>query len=155
MNQFIAIAVIAVLILGGMLGMQYMNVSEEVESLNSDSETFVRELIPELVAGGWDQSVVFPVAHRNFTSQVNPADWQKIATIYTNSFGALNELGPCEGDANLHEGPQGRYSTANYSCEAFFEKDGGVIEIGVGQEEGVWKLMSIRINSPALSRYHN
>ncbi len=139
-------AVFLIGLIGG--GVWIASMISKGAELDASSRAFVEEKIPELARNKWYGPYMRPLAHSAFMEAVSMEDWQRISTLYWQKLGMLNDYGPCEGQATMNYTPEGEEISAEYVCDARFEKANATIELRLFIENNDWKLVNISVNSP-------
>ncbi|MCI5050332.1 MAG: hypothetical protein MRY32_08415 [Rickettsiales bacterium] len=119
--------------------------------LDKTSRTFVETQLPKLAKNRWYGPHMRPIAHTKFMEAVSMEDWQKLSEKYYRALGPMQEFGECQGQAKIHYGDGGKLITADYACDAFFEKAAAKIEVQLTPEgaDTNWKIIKINIVSNA------
>ena len=144
------LTVLAVVAGGAWLGWQIYRGQE----LDETSRAFVEQGLPKLAQERWYGPHMRPLAHSKFMDAVSMEEWHNLSTYYYKHLGDLKEFGDCDGQAMLNYNNGERLLSADYTCDATFQKGTAMIEVKLLPEtnDTDWKIIHLNVKSEAFMR---
>lgn len=119
--------------------------------LDESSRSYVQSNMEKLAEANFYGKVFQPMASLALMEAVSQEEWHNLSVRYFQTLGELEEFGVCEGQAHIQIGDDPEV-TANYKCPARFAKGDAMIDVTLIQEDEVWKVMRIYVNSPLFAQ---
>lgn len=131
-------------------GSIFYTIFTEADGYNKSSQQYVEREISTLAKNKWDSELLEPLAHPEMLQNITMAQWQKFANYYWQKLGDLQALGHCEGKSKTLHLSGEKLITAHYNCQASFDNGEAEIKTSIKLDDGEWKFLRIKVNSPVL-----
>jgi len=138
-----AIVLVLLLVVGGFIGYTaYIG-----NGLDKSSKEYVDDAIPAIVTA-WSPDQLLKRESKAFQKATPDEQMVKLFEVFR-KLGALKSYQGNKGEANISYTPEnGKVVTATYVGSATFEKGDAQIRMVLTQENGAWKILGFRVDSP-------